>query len=224
MPRRSGPTFNAVVLLSGGLDSAVNLALARRYRAPVLALTFDYGHRASRAEIRAARALCSFYGVEGRAIALPWFRELLPRRLAQSGAALPTRISDAEAVWVPNRNGVFVAVGAAFAEALGARAVVAGFNVDEAAQFPDNSRAFVAASNRALRYSTKGKVKLMSYTASLGKAEIVEKAVRIGLPLKYVYPCYGEGPRPCGRCASCRRTAAALREAGYQELRTEIFG
>jgi 7-cyano-7-deazaguanine synthase len=224
MPRRLGPTFNAVVLLSGGLDSAVNLALARRYRAPILALTFDYGQRASRAEIRAARALCSFYGVEGRVISLPWLRGLLPRRLAERGAVLPTRFSDADAVWVPNRNGVFVAVGAAFAEAFGARAVVAGFNVDEAAQFPDNSQAFVAASNLALRYSTKAKVKLMSYTASLGKAAIAERAVRLELPLKYIYPCYGEGPRPCGRCASCRRTAAALREAGYPELNIEIFG
>jgi 7-cyano-7-deazaguanine synthase len=224
MPRRSGPNFNAVLLLSGGLDSAVNLALARRYRAPVLALTFDYGHRASRAEIRAARALRSFYGVEGREISLPWLTELLPRQMVEEGAPLPARFSDAEAVWVPNRNGVFVAVGAAFAEAFGARAVVAGFNVDEAAQFPDNSQAFIAASNRALRYSANGKVKLMSYTASLGKAAIAEKAVRLGLPLKYVYPCYGEGPRPCGRCASCRRTAAALCDAGYPELRAGIFG
>jgi 7-cyano-7-deazaguanine synthase len=224
MWRRSSPTFNAVVLLSGGLDSALNLALARRYRAPVMALTFDYGQRAARPEIRAAGNLCSFCGVEGRTVSLPWLRELLPVQLVEPGAPLPSRLSDVDAVWVPNRNGVFVAVGAAFAEACGARAVVAGFNVDEAAQFPDNSRSFIAASNRALRYSTNEKVKLVSYTASMSKAAIAERAVGLGLPLKYVYPCYGEGPRPCGRCASCRRTALALREAGRPELRGEIFG
>lgn len=189
-----------------------------------MALTFDYGHRAARAEARAARKLCSFYGVDSRVVPLPWFRELLPRRLVQAGASLPSRLSDVDAVWVPNRNGVFVAVGAAFAEALGAPVVVVGFNVDEAAYFPDNSAAFVKAANGALRYSTAGKVKLVSYTASLGKEAIVKKAVRLGVPLKYVYPCYGEGPRPCGRCASCRRTAAALEAAGYPELRAEIFG
>lgn len=189
-----------------------------------MALTFDYGQRAARAEGRAARKMRSFYGVDGRVVRLPWFRDLLPRRLARAGAPLPSRLSDVDAVWVPNRNGVFVAVAAAFAEASGAPVVVAGFNADEAAYFPDNSAAFVKAANRALRYSTAGKVKLVSYTASLGKAAIVKQAVRLGVPLEYVYPCYSEGPRPCGRCASCRRTAAALEAAGYPELRVEIFG
>jgi 7-cyano-7-deazaguanine synthase len=224
MPRRTSPTYNAVVLLSGGLDSALNLALACRHRGATLALTFDYGQRAARAEGRAARKLCSFYGVDRRVVKLPWFRDLLPDKLARPGAPLPSRPSDVEAVWVPNRNGVFVAVGAAVAEAFGASVVVAGFNAEEAAQFPDNSAAFVRASSRALRYSTAGRVKLASYTASLDKAAIVRKAVRLGVPLKYVYPCYGEGPRPCGRCSSCRRTVAALETAGYPDLRAEIFG
>ncbi len=223
MPRRSSRTYSAVVLLSGGLDSALNLALARRYRAPAMALTFDYGQRAARAEARAAKRLCAYYGVDWQLVALPWFRDLLPRRLAEVGAPLPSRLADVSAVWAPNRNGVFVAVGAAFAEALGAGTVVAGFNADEAVYFPDNSAAFVKAANRALRYSTAGKVKLASYTSSLGKAAIVKRSVRTGVPLRHVYPCYGEGPRPCGRCASCRRTAAALEAAGYPELRADIF-
>jgi len=205
------------------LDSAVNLALAGRYRSPVLALTFDYGQRAARAEVRAARKLCSFYGIESRVVRLPWFRELLPRRLAETGAPLPSRPADVEAVWVPNRNGVFVAVASAFAEASGAPAVVAGFNAEEAAHFPDNSPSFVSACNRSLRYSTAGRVKLISYTGSADKTEIVKTALRLGVPLEHVYPCYGEGPRPCGRCASCRRTADALVNAGRADLREKIF-
>lgn len=224
MPRRTSRTYRSVVLLSGGLDSAVNLALAARYRAPVFALTFDYGQRAARAEVRAARKLCSFYGVEHRVVALPWFRELLPRALAKAGSRLPSRPDDANAVWVPNRNGVFVAVAAAFAEALGAPVVVAGFNAEEAAQFPDNSPPFVAACNRSLRYSAARPVKVVSYTISADKTAVVRKGLRLGVPLEYVYPCYGEGPRPCGRCASCRRTAAALTNAGHPGLRVKIFG
>ncbi len=224
MPRRSSRNYKTIVLLSGGLDSALNLALARRYRPPAFGLTFDYGHRAARAEERAAKKICAHYGVDWRLVRLPWFGALLPRRLARKGVPLPSRPSDVEAVWVPNRNGVFVAVGAAFAEALGAEAVVTGFNADEAAYFPDNSAAFVRAANRALHYSTAGKVKLLSYTSSLGKAAIVKRSVRMGVPLRYVYPCYGEGPRPCGRCASCRRAAIALEAAGYPALRADIFG
>jgi len=224
MPLRSSPNVNAVVLLSGGLDSALNLALACRYRAPVLALTFDYGQRAARAEVRAARRLCRHYAAEHRVVKLGWLRELAPAAIVDAAAPLPAREADVSAVWVPNRNGVFVAVGAAFAEGYGAAVVVAGFNAEEAVRFPDNSAAFVAAANRALRYSTAGRVKLTSYTAKMDKAEIVAHGSRIGLPWEYLFPCYGEGPTPCGECSSCRRTARALRRAGRDDAREMIFG
>lgn len=223
MPRRSSPTFNAVVLLSGGLDSALNLALACRYRRPALGLTFDYGQRAARAEVRAAGKLCRHYGAEHRVIKLPWLRELAPAPIVDPATPLPTRPDDVGAVWVPNRNGVFVAVGASFAESFGAGVVVAGFNAEEAIRFPDNSPAFVAASNRALRYSTAGRVTLMSYTASMDKTDIVKKASRVGLPWEYVFFCYGEGPAPCGKCSACTRTARAVKRAGRADLLDIIF-
>ena len=223
MPRRTSPTFNAVVLLSGGLDSALNLALASRYRKPVLALTFDYGQRAARAEVRAARKLCRRYGSEQRVVKLPWLRELAPAAVADPTAPLPPRDADVSAVWVPNRNGVFVAIGASFAENYGAAAVVAGFNAEEALHFPDNSPAFVAASNRVLRYSTAGRVKLISYTASMKKTDIARRAHDLGLPWEHLFPCYGGGPVPCGKCASCKRTVRALKRAGLGEALDAVF-
>ncbi len=222
MPRRITPKYNAVVLLSGGLDSALNLALAVKHRPPVLAVNFDYGQRSAAAEIKAARRLASFYGVPLRTVKLPWFKDLLPRAMVRKRASLPRR-GGTDAVWVPNRNGVFVAVGAAFAEKAGAAVLIAGFNAEEAAAFPDNSSAFVAACNRALGYATRGRVRLSSYTARFRKSDIVTRAVRLGLPLEYVYPCYAEGPRPCGACASCGRTAAALKAVGGDELRRRVF-
>jgi 7-cyano-7-deazaguanine synthase len=210
MPRRSPPTFKSVVLLSGGLDSAVNLALASRHQPPVLALTFDYGHRAARAEIRAARDLCKMFNATHRVVPLPWLKPLTPPALVTRGARLPTRTGDVSAVWVPNRNGVFIAVGAAVAEAHGAGVVVAGFNAEEAASFPDNSSAFIRAANRALRFSTRRRVRLTSYTGRLDKKATVARGVAARVPFRLIYPCYAEGPRPCGQCVSCRRTYRAL--------------
>ncbi|UCE26573.1 MAG: 7-cyano-7-deazaguanine synthase, partial [Candidatus Coatesbacteria bacterium] len=143
----------SVVLLSGGLDSAVNLAEAAARTKPALALTFDYGQRAAPREAEAAAELAKHYNVLHKVIELPWFTELLPPAVAPGGPA-DADVTD-EAVWVPNRNGVFVAVGAAHAEALGASLLVTGFNAEEATAFPDNSAEYINAANRALVYSTK---------------------------------------------------------------------
>jgi 7-cyano-7-deazaguanine synthase len=224
MPRLSSHNYKSVVLFSGGIDSALNLALACRYRPPVLALTVDYGHRAARPEIRAARKICAFYEADHQVVKLTWFRDLVPVALVEPGAALPENTSPPDAVWVPNRNGLFIAIGAAFAERYGAPAVIAGFNAEEATDFPDNSRAFVAAVNRSLHYSTAGRVRVSTYTGGWDKTDIARKAYEAGVPLEYIYPCYGEGPRPCGGCASCRRTARALAATGQDAIADAVFG
>lgn len=223
MPQRLSPNVSAIVLLSGGLDSTYNLAQAARYRSPALALTFDYGQRAANAEIKAARAICRRYGITHRVISLPWLRALAPPAMVRRGAPLPSRPGGIGAVWVPNRNGVFLAVGAAFAEALGAGVVVVGFNAEEATDFPDNSNAFITAANRALRYSAAGRVRVISYSSSLDKETIVRRSSAAGVPLRLIYPCYTEGPKACGRCVSCRRTAVALKAAGLAATASAIF-
>jgi 7-cyano-7-deazaguanine synthase len=111
---------------------------------------------------------------------------------------------------VPNRNGVFVNVAAAFAESLGARDVVTGFNLEEAATFPDNSTEFMKCASGALALSTANHVRLVSPTARLDKAGIVRLGVRTGAPLAHVWSCYEAGPRMCGSCESCARLVRAL--------------
>jgi 7-cyano-7-deazaguanine synthase len=115
---------------------------------------------------------------------------------------------------VPNRNGVFLAVAAAWAEALHADEVVAGFNAEEAASFPDNSVEFVRAYNRSLRLSTRNGVEVRSYTARLRKPAIVRLGLKIGAPLDLIWCCYDGGGRMCGRCESCFRFIRGVSEAG----------
>ncbi len=218
------------MLLSGGLDSAVALALAAEAGpgALALALTFDYGQRAAAREIDAARAMAARYGVAHRAIELPFLREITATALVERAAALPRPSArdldapdaareSARAVWVPNRNGVFVAIAAAHAEALGASRIVVGFNKEEGATFPDNTPEFVAACNGALAYSTLSRVEVVNPVGALVLDEIVRRGRAIGAPIERVWSCYEGGPEHCWTCESCRRLARALEQAGATE-------
>jgi 7-cyano-7-deazaguanine synthase len=119
-------------------------------------------------------------------------------------------VRSAKAVWVPNRNGVFIEIAAAHAESLGATRLITGFNKEEAVTFPDNSPQYVAAVNRALLFSTANGVRVVSYTGALEKKGIVRLGRRLGAPLKHIWPCYEGGRAWCRRCESCLRSLRAL--------------
>jgi 7-cyano-7-deazaguanine synthase len=218
----SGTKTKSVALLSGGLDSVVATAVAAGKSGGVaLALTFDYGQRSAKREAKAARAVARELGIEWKLVRLPWLAELLPTAIRKGAGALPRPAAadldsasrareTARAVWVPNRNGVFVNVAAAFAESLGVRDVVAGFNREEAATFPDNSPEFIKRATGALALSTANHVRVISPTARLDKAGIVRLGVRTGAPLAHVWSCYDAGARMCGSCESCARLVRAL--------------
>jgi 7-cyano-7-deazaguanine synthase len=114
-------------------------------------------------------------------------------------------------VWVPGRNAVFVAVGAAWAEALGCPVVLTGFNREEADTFPDNSPEFVAAAGRFLASGTRSGVRVESPTLHWDKPEIARQARALGLGPDDFWSCYQDGPEPCHRCESCLRSARAWR-------------
>lgn len=212
--------MDALILLSGGLDSAVNLALAVRNLSLKLALTADYGQLAARQEIRAAQALAAHYGVPHQTVCLPFFRRLGGGALLGEGSIpepIPSALDDpsaagfsAQQVWVPNRNGLLVNVAACYAEAMGCTQIICGFNREEAATFPDNSSEFVAAANTALSFSTRSGVRVLSFTQRLAKDEIVLLGDLLKVPWEMIWSCYRGGDKPCGRCESCRRLARAM--------------
>jgi 7-cyano-7-deazaguanine synthase len=205
--------MNAVVLLSGGLDSTVSLARAARKMNVVLALTFDYGQRAARREREASAKIARYYGVPHRVIAIPWLARLTGTALVNRRAPLPRHemsARSARAVWVPNRNGLFIEIAAAHAESLGAARIVTGFNREEAATFPDNSPEYVVAVNRALRFSTANGVRVTSFTGKLDKKAIVRLGRKLRAPLQWIWPCYEGGRAWCGSCESCLRSLRVL--------------
>lgn len=215
---------SAVILLSGGLDSAYNLWKAKAEGVDIrLALTFDYGQRASNREISTAKALTKKLNINQQVVEITWFSSFTTSSLVNRSAAVPVAeevsVDDfdqstktAARVWVPNRNGIFLNIAAGFAEGLGAEAVIPGFNKEEAATFPDNSQAFQDALEKSFKFSTATAVRVFSYSTSLNKTEIVREGRTLGLPFGELWPCYFANEKICGQCESCLRFKRALHE------------
>lgn len=220
----------AVLLLSSGLDSAANLALqgpAAGFEV-ALALTVDYGQRSARREVERAVALARHFDVEHVVLELRQFADLIGSGSALLGGQdvpVPRSLDDpsvtektAKAVWVPNRNGVLISMGAALAESRGLDAVAVGFNAEEAVTFPDNTPEYMEAMTRSLGFSTANGVTVVSATSRMTKPEIVRRLATEKFPFDLLWSCYHSGERHCGGCESCQR----LRRATERELPVEV--
>jgi len=212
----------AILLLSGGLDSTVSLAEALQRYDVILALTFNYGQRAFGKEIKASRMVSEHYNVPHEIIALPWLAAMLPKAMQPARADkradpwTPDSVNtdgqffDAQPVWVPNRNGVFLNIAASYAETLGAQVILFGANAEEGERFPDNTPEFQTRLNAALELSTLSRPRVESPVGALDKPGIVERAVTLSAPLHLVWSCYTDHSHQCGECPSCYRLKQAL--------------
>jgi 7-cyano-7-deazaguanine synthase len=176
--------------------------------------------------LRAAEEVARRIGASWEAVELSWLGKLGTSALTDGEDDLPlpdgcdeldemgAATARAEAVWVPNRNGVFVAVAGAYADARGYDFIALGLNREEGATFPDNTPEFAEAATAMLRWSTMRHPRVIGPTASMRKADIVRLGRQIGAPLDAVWSCYEGGAEMCGRCESCMRLRRAMEEAG----------
>lgn len=223
-PASNSSRPRAVVLLSSGLDSTVNLYEAKERADVILALTLDYGQRAAPRELEHARKIAEYAGVPHKTLEIKWFKDFTNTALINRAAEVPvsrqvsiddlkTSNQTAKAVWVPNRNGILLNIAAGFAEGLGAQWVVPGFNIEEGATFPDNTEAFLQALTASFKFSTANQIQAICFTTALNKTEIVRRGRALGAPFELIWPCYFDEARPCGQCESCQRYQRATREA-----------
>jgi len=219
--------MRAVVLLSGGMDSTVNIFEASRRGKVLLALTVDYGQRAVQREIQAAQKIAAHLNIQHRVLSLPFFSDFGSSSLVDHKLALPLKsqvsIDDmkvsqasAKSVWVPNRNGILLNIGAGFAEALGADTLIPGFNREEAATFPDNTREFMEQLTKSLSFSTANHIRVECPTVDLNKTEIVALGQKLGVDWNMIWPCYQAFDKWCGDCESCQRARRALNANGLE--------
>jgi len=211
----------AVVLLSGGLDSATTLALARREAGACYALTFDYGQR-HRVELEAAQRVARALGArEHRVVALDvgWMGG---SALTDRAIAVPDQASSGIPVtYVPARNTIFLAIALGWAEVLDARAVYIGANAVDYSGYPDCRPAFMSAFQRLADLATRAgvegrRIEIRAPLINWSKAEIIRRGLELGVDYAPTVSCYDPDAagRACGRCDSCRLRAAGFAAAG----------
>lgn len=203
----------AVILLSGGLDSLVALGFPQNDYKIELALTFDYGQKSAKTEIEASQKICKFYKIEHKVIKLDWLKEITKTALVSDDEIPTSNLGTAEsaaAVWIPNRNGLFLNIAASFADSYGFDYILFGANKDEGATFPDNTEEFRAEISRVFETSTLKKPKVIAPLINYTKDDIVKIAMDNDVPLELVRSCYSSGEKHCGVCESCCHLKNAL--------------
>jgi 7-cyano-7-deazaguanine synthase len=217
----------AVVLLSGGLDSATTLAIARSQGFETYALSFAYGQRHA-VELDAARRVAQALGAERHVVATIDLRMF-------GGSALTDDIpvpkdrdesamgNDIPVTYVPARNTILLAYSLGWAEVLGARDIFLGVNALDYSGYPDCRPAFIAAFEKAANLGTRAgvagrKFKIHTPLIALTKREIIARGLELGVDYGLTVSCYDPGPdgSACGRCDSCQ-----LRRKGFQALGME---
>lgn len=220
---------NAIVLLSGGLDSTTVLAIAKAEGYVVHALSFRYGQR-HQVELEAATRVAQALGVTEHVIADIDLRRFggsaltaeieVPkqRALEQMGKGIPI-------TYVPARNTIFLSFALAWAEVLAASDLFIGVNALDYSGYPDCRPEYIAAyeqmANLATAAGVEGRQQLKIHTPliQLSKAEIIAKGTALGVDYALTSSCYDPGPdgRPCGQCDSCQLREKGFREAGLDD-------
>jgi 7-cyano-7-deazaguanine synthase len=214
----------AVVLLSGGLDSATTLAVARRDGYTCHALSFAYGQR-HRVELEAAAKIARSLGaIEHKTVALD-LSSIGGSALTDPSIPVPEVGGPGIPVtYVPARNTVFLAVATGWAEVLGAKDIFIGVNAVDYSGYPDCRPEFIAAFEKVANLGTKagvegGRMRVQAPLVALSKAEIIRLGAGIGVDYSLTVSCYtaDEQGRACGRCDSCRLRREGFNGAGISD-------
>lgn len=214
----------AVILLSGGLDSATVLAIARKAGYACHALSLDYGQRHNAELAAAARVAASLGAVEHRVLKLG-LGDFGGSALTDASIAVPeSPTAGIPVTYVPARNTVMLALALAWAEVLGARDLFIGVNAVDYSGYPDCRPEFIAAfehmANLATRAGVEGaQLRVHAPLQYLSKAQIIQRGIELGVDYVQTVSCYqadAEG-LACGRCDSCRLRREGFRAAGIPD-------
>jgi 7-cyano-7-deazaguanine synthase len=212
-----------IVLFSGGIDSTTALVWSRARTEGTSALTYDYGQR-NRGEIRAAQKIAADLGIPlhilrldlgqiggssltDLSVDLPRFDDLSPEK-----EGIPS-------TYVPFRNGIFLAMAAAWAETRNITGIVCGFNRIDSPNYPDTREDFVKAMEKAIHFGTSAamggnKICILAPFLDMKKSEIIKTGLSLGADYSHSLSCYTDSEIPCQQCSSCVLRRKAWKEVG----------
>jgi len=219
----------AVVLLSGGIDSATAAAQAIADGYELIALSFRYGQRHER-ELRAARNIAKHLGITEHYILDVRLHQWGGSALTDGSIDIPTdgvQTDTIPSTYVPGRNTVFIAIAMSLAEAKSAEAIYLGINAVDYSGYPDCRPEYLEAFQKLATLSSKGALegkipKLLAPLVEDSKLDIIKRAIKLKVPIALSWSCYAGDVEPCGLCDSCRIRDRALIEAGLPELATAV--
>jgi len=216
----------SLVLFSGGIDSTTALYWAKTCSKDVIALTIDYGQR-HKVEVGFSKKIADLLDVPQKVIqidltqiggsALTDKETELPalEHISQLGETIPN-------TYVPFRNGIFLALAAAWGDVIGVDSIITGFNIIDSPNYPDTRRSFVRAMEKAINTGTRAsvsgrKIRLKAPFIRMKKSEIIKKGLELGADYSFSISCYAGYEIPCGKCSSCLLRQRAWKDIGEKD-------
>ena len=212
----------SVVLVSGGMDSAVTAAIAAK-EGPVAFLHVNYGQRTEKRELSAFNAIADFYGVEKRLVCnLDYLKDIGASALTDQSIDVPRgglSRKNIPPTYVPFRNAQMLSIAVAWAEAIGAKNVCIGAVEEDSSGYPDCRGEFFKAFEKAVSSGTRPEtgIKIVTPVIHLKKHEIVKKGFELKVPFHLTWSCYSDSTIACGGCDSCLLRLKGFAGAGFKD-------
>jgi len=213
----------AVILLSGGMDSATALGIAASKGYRLAPIHFDYGQRNRLKERQAFDNLTKFYNTEKTLVVpMDFLKTIGGSALTDESIPVQQRMpseNEIPSTYVPFRNGIMLSLAAAYAEIIGAKAIFTGFVEEDSSGYPDCREIFVDAMNKAVNLGRRpeSSVEIIAPFLHLRKSEIVQLGTKLGVPYQFTWSCYLGGKKQCGKCPACRLRRKAFAESGIED-------
>jgi 7-cyano-7-deazaguanine synthase len=212
----------SVCILSGGMDSTLASYIAQNNGDEIITVHFNYGQRTQQKELEAFRNISKRLNVKNSyEIDIPFFTQIGASALTDNSIDVPTSgvKPGVPVTYVPFRNGIFISIATAIAEKEGATSLYIGVVQEDSSGYPDCSDTFINKMTQSINEGTKQETKLEIKTplVHMSKAQIVEKAIELNVPLELTWSCYQNSQKACGVCDSCRLRLNGFKLSGHKD-------